>query len=105
MDLLLANGADPDMGRSDGDTPLVLAVRLDLKDIVELLIRGGASLSETNEIGQTALAVAILENRDEIVYKLLLASEVQKAEQIGEACWEAGWDSSGAYLRKTVGSI
>jgi len=44
--------------------PLYVAAKSGGKDVVELLIERGANLEETNDLGQTALMIAIQENTD-----------------------------------------
>ena len=48
----------------DGYFPLYIASKNGGKDVVELLIERGANLEETNDLGQTALMIAIQENTD-----------------------------------------
>lgn len=53
LDALLASGADVDMKRSNGDTPIIVAAKFGRFDIVHNLLRHGASPSLENEKGET----------------------------------------------------
>lgn len=58
MATLLAFGADPNVRRSDGATPLIIASEFGLVDAVRELIAGGANLNARGNDGATALTAA-----------------------------------------------
>lgn len=70
---LLQQGADPNMGLSNGDTPLMAAARVGLQEVAEWLIGVGARVDETNRRGETALIVAV-QSRQTPIVRILLES-------------------------------
>jgi ankyrin repeat protein len=69
MSALLDGGADPNCKNSYGDGPLFWAVINGQADAAELLLKHGASLSESAPDGQTILQVAKTTNPDQDVQK------------------------------------
>lgn len=68
--LLLSAGADPNVAKSNGETPLYIAARLCDSTVVELLIRRGANPNERLSSGESPLDVA-KKNNCKAVIKLL----------------------------------
>ena len=68
---LLANGADPNAGDRQGDTPLILAVRTGYGEGAAQLLIGHAQVDKTNRLGETALIVAVQQRNASIVRTLL----------------------------------
>jgi ankyrin repeat protein len=68
---LLANGADPDIGDKNGDTPLILAARTGYTEGVARLLMAHAQVNKTNKLGETALIVAVQQRQASIVSALL----------------------------------
>ena len=68
--LLLDRGADPNLPKKDGSTPLHRASQLGEIEIVRLLVKHGASVEAQDERGKSPLDVASGEQREEII-KLL----------------------------------
>ncbi|GJQ69653.1 hypothetical protein Trydic_g12132 [Trypoxylus dichotomus] len=67
MELLLRSGARTDNRDSNGETPLIYAVRTKKKDIVQLLLDHGADVNLAGNNGVTPLDVAIdIEDLDAI---------------------------------------
>ena len=72
IELLLAQGANPNLQGRDGNTALHLAVLCPLYpygesetiDIIELLIRGGANVNARNHKGKTPLGLIAMEDHD-----------------------------------------
>ena len=72
LELLLAQGANPNLQDRDGNTALHLAVLPPLYpygenetiDIIELLIRGGANVNARNHKGKTPLGLIAMEEHD-----------------------------------------
>jgi ankyrin repeat protein len=72
LELLLAQGANPNLQDRDGNTALHLAVLPPLYpygedetiDIIELLIRGGANINARNHKGKTPLGLIAMEEHD-----------------------------------------
>jgi hypothetical protein len=60
--LLLAGGARPDTSTDNGETPLMLAVRLNRLETAAALLAAGASVRTTNRQGDSLCMVAIAEN-------------------------------------------
>ena len=50
MKLLLASGADIDMGTSDGITPAIAAVEENKTDVIKLLVAEGADLKKADVV-------------------------------------------------------
>lgn len=69
---LLGNGADPNLGASNGDTPLISAARVGFLDAIELLLSRGAKVNAANRMGETPLIIAV-QQRHLPAVKLLLA--------------------------------
>lgn len=66
--LLLSNGANPDFRLGDHDyTLLMLASKKGYTQVVILLIEAGADVNARNEFGETALKLARLYERAEVV--------------------------------------
>ena len=68
---LLAKNADPNIADRNGDTPLILAARLDFAEGAVRLLSRKALVDKTNKLGETALMVAVQQRQANIV-KLLL---------------------------------
>jgi ankyrin repeat protein len=68
---LLREGANPNQASKSSETPLILASKLGMQDVVTWLLGLGARVDETNRSGETALIVAVRERQVPIV-KLLL---------------------------------
>ena len=58
VELLLKNGADPNIHNNDGLTPLILASQFGHYQVVEILLKNGADPNIHNNDGFTALIVA-----------------------------------------------
>ena len=69
---LLNQGADPNLGGRNGDTPLIAAARVGYLGAAADLIRMRVKVDATNRMGETPLIVAVEARQPEIV-KLLLA--------------------------------
>ncbi|QIK78709.1 ankyrin repeat domain-containing protein [Sphingomonas piscis] len=67
----LAQGADPDLGGAEGDTPLIIASRIGFLGGAEQLIAYGAAVDSRNRRGETPLIVAV-QTRQPAIVKLLL---------------------------------
>jgi ankyrin repeat protein len=71
LQFLIAKGANVNIRDNKGVTPLVLAVRLNFLEGVELLIAKGARVDEANAAGETPLITAI-HNRNVPLLRILL---------------------------------
>lgn len=71
QELLLAQGADPNLANAEGQTALHLAMETDDPQAVQRLLKSGAKLNLQNQAGQTPLALA-LEKRTFALASLLL---------------------------------
>jgi ankyrin repeat protein len=70
--LLVDAGADPNAMDPAGETPLMAAARVGVVDAVTMLLEKGATLDATDpSFAQTALIVAVRENRPEVVRLLI----------------------------------
>jgi ankyrin repeat protein len=89
--LLLDSGANPNVvcKRSKGDTPLTFSIRAADKEVLELLLRRGASPDVRNRSGERPLQVAATHCRSHCLPRLLVAgadprvltwSQVMRAE-------------------------
>ena len=58
---LLAHGANPNLPRENGETPLMTAARLGRPDLMKLLLRKGAKVNARTDDGWTALMCAVAE--------------------------------------------
>ena len=70
---LLSKGADPDIADRNGDTPLILAARVDFAEGAARLLSKRAAVDKTNRLGETALIVAVQQRQADIVKLLLQA--------------------------------
>ena len=52
---ILSGGADPNIQTVYGDTPLIVAVRHELEEAVELLVAAGADIHKKNPDGESAM--------------------------------------------------
>jgi ankyrin repeat protein len=68
---LLANGADPNLGDANGDTPLILAARRGFVEGAARMLMKQAEVDKTNKLGETALIVAV-QQRQTAIARLLL---------------------------------
>jgi len=71
LHFLLSKGAKPDTRDKAGETPLLLAVRLNYEEGAELLLSFHAGVDVTNNAGETPLIRAV-ENGNIVLVKLLL---------------------------------
>jgi uncharacterized protein len=69
---LLARRARPDIGTSDGTTPLMIAAQIGWRDGAEQLIARGATVNASNSRGETPLMLAVQRN-DLPMVRLLLS--------------------------------
>jgi ankyrin repeat protein len=69
---LLARRARPDIGSSDGTTPLMIAAQIGWRDGAEQLIARGATVNASNSRGETPLMLAVQRN-DLPMVRLLLS--------------------------------
>ncbi|MGO8758638.1 MAG: ankyrin repeat domain-containing protein [Terracidiphilus sp.] len=69
--LLLAQGANPNLGDERGETPLMLAADQDRIDLAQMLIGAGADPSRTDADGQTAERYAVLSGDDALIRMLV----------------------------------
>ena len=70
---LLSEGADPNLGGRNGDTPLIAAARVGYLGAAADLIRLRVKIDAINRMGETPLIVAVQQRQTAIV-KLLLAA-------------------------------
>lgn len=70
---LLQQGADPNMALKDGDTPLMVASRLGMQEVVDWLLGMGARVNDSNRSGETALIIAVQQRQVPVVRSLLEA--------------------------------
>lgn len=68
---LLARGANPNLKNKEGETPLMVAVRLAFPEGAEQLIKFKAQIDATNNLGETPLIRAV-HQRDAIMVRMLL---------------------------------
>jgi hypothetical protein len=71
LDFLIKSGANPDIARKDGSTPLIEACRFESEPSIEILINANAILDAQDELGHTALMVSAWLGRFRIVEMLL----------------------------------
>ena len=100
VELLLANGANPDARDNYFASSLHYAAQNGHKDIVELLVTHGADINAKNSEGKTALDVALDRNQKDIV-ELLVAkgaevSSIYVAARIGDLAKVRGFLEKGA---------
>jgi len=82
---LLADGADPNARRDDGQTALMRAVSEGDCDIVQALIKAGAEPNAQSETGETALMLAIQPAFDASISGAEVGEhEREEAETIGD---------------------
>lgn len=77
---LKAGGADIDVRFTNGNTPLMWAARMGLKDAVALLLENGADVEAKNNFGGTALSEAAEQGREEVVTALVDAGASRTTE-------------------------
>lgn len=56
---MLEKGANPNCTGSGRDSPLILAIKKNLEDVVISLLKAGANVSHIGELGVTVLEVCI----------------------------------------------
>ena len=71
MRFLLSKGANPNVEKRDGTTPLELAAQLGFVEGIELLLERGAHVDTTNVAGETPLISAV-HRRDTAMIRLLI---------------------------------
>ncbi len=72
IDLLLANGANINLVKKDGTTPLMLAAaKSDNLQLVQTLLKMGANVNDQSETGLTALSYAVNQGNEDVVDALL----------------------------------
>ena len=111
-----SNGADPNIARENGETPLMIAARLGQTEVVKLLLeRGAKTNTRTKKFGQTALMWAA--GHPEIVRLLLkrgadpravtnkLGCQVQVYAPTTVTLGKTGipWNTDGEYTSKKGG--
>lgn len=70
---LLGKGADPNVGDSKGDTPLIIAASIGFEEAASALVRRGAKVDAINRGGVTALSMAVQQRHPRLVELLLKA--------------------------------
>lgn len=78
MEILLKYRIDTKGPKDAFETPLILAVRLEKRDFINLLISHGANPNHYDRDGKSALYHAIEQNNPEIVNKLLNSEAIDK---------------------------
>lgn len=80
---LLSRGADPNIGDSNGDTPIMIAASIGFEEAATQMLRRGARVDATNRRGETALTVAVQQRQPRVVELLLLAgANPDKADHV-----------------------
>lgn len=69
--LLIQRGANVNIADADGDTPVVMAVNFDKKNVVEVLVANGADVRRADKNGCTPLLSAAVQGDLEIVSMLV----------------------------------
>ena len=82
VELLLDNGAKPNMANIEGDNPLIMAAYYGHKDVLQLLLTRGAEPNITNEAGFTPMAWVAVKGHKDLVQPLLASgANVNMADQ------------------------
>jgi ankyrin repeat protein len=68
---LLSNGANPNIGNRNGDTPLIAASRIGFLQGAEWLVTRKAKIDDANRMGETPLIVAV-QGRQTALVKFLI---------------------------------
>lgn len=71
MQVLLDNGADPDIVAKNGETALLLSFQKNCIECIELLLENGADVNQKWPSGETPLFRAVRENRIDLVRMLI----------------------------------
>ncbi|MFL6747797.1 MAG: ankyrin repeat domain-containing protein [Sphingomicrobium sp.] len=80
---LLSRGADPNIGDSNGDTPIMIAASIGFEEAASQMLRRGARVDATNRRGETALTVAVQQRQPRVVELLLRAgANPDKADHV-----------------------
>lgn len=69
--LLLATGANPNLGNRRGDSPLICAAYNGYCDVIMALVAAGADLNAKDEDGRTALTWAVIRDQADVVRLLI----------------------------------
>jgi len=70
---LLSKDADPNLADGNGDTPLIIAARMQYSEGAARMLMHNAQVDKTNRFGETALIVAVQQRQPAIVKMLLEA--------------------------------
>ncbi len=70
---LLSHDADPNLPDAHGDTPLILAARMNFVEGAARMLMKSAAVDKANKLGETALIVAVQQRQLAIVKMLLEA--------------------------------
>ena len=70
---LLNKGADPNIGDTNGDTPLTIAAGIGFEEAAAYMLAKGAKVDSINRRGETALAIAVQQRQPRVVELLLKA--------------------------------
>ena len=73
VNVLLQNGASPDLADKQGDTALIVAARLGYLEGISSMLMARASVDASNRQGETALIVAVQGRQVQAVRRLLEA--------------------------------
>jgi len=93
---LLGHGAHPDLMNGKGDTPLHLAVQSEKRDVVEALVKHGATLATPDGSGRTAYQIALAK-------QALAIAKLIDPEADAAAAYAASPDAARVrQLRKTI---
>lgn len=94
VDVLLVNGANPNIAKSTGATPLFIAAQQGYVEIVASLLRAGCNPNSPTQQGVTPLMIAAFQGHSEVVRKLLAGGA--DANLVGQGRTALDWAKSNA---------
>lgn len=95
VDVLLVNGANPNVAKSTGATPLFIASQQGYSEIAGSLLRAGCNPNSPTQQGVTPLMIAAFQGHTEVIRKLLEGGA--DANLVGQGRTALDWAKSNSH--------